>query len=182
MPSQERIVEVVVHKSTINNHFFSQSGIWQLQIKVLFHAFMESRSIESRALTCIDSILVRSPHVLDPFVVVSELARITKPGGSMIISVPNYGYLKYIVCLFLGRQPVTGGAGALESWRHGGWDGWHLHTFTLQSVRHLAENSGWTVQKITGYGEKFDIFPISYLRRNVPHLFSGALTLMCRKK
>lgn len=120
-------------------------------------------------------------HVLDPFVVVSELGRITKPGGSMIISVPNYGYLKYILFLFLGRQPVTGGAGDLKSWRQGGWDGWHLHTFTLQSARHLAEDSGWTVQKITGYGEKLDIFPINVLRRKIPHLFSGALTLMCRK-
>jgi SAM-dependent methyltransferase len=59
-------------------------------------------------------------HVLNPYTVIDELYRVTKPGGSFIISVPNYGYIRYVFQLLLGIQPITGSDHPVSEWRHKG--------------------------------------------------------------
>jgi SAM-dependent methyltransferase len=120
-------------------------------------------------------------HVLDPYVVLDELYRIAAPGAHFVISVPNYGYIKYVVQLALGRQPVTGGGEPVEKWRTSGWDGWHLHTFTRQSLGALLRDTGWEPLRWTGYREHYAGFGLGYLSRRYPALWSGALTVVSRK-
>lgn len=118
-------------------------------------------------------------HVLDPYVVLDELSRIGSRDSVFVISVPNYGYIKHVVKLAMGRQPITGGGEPVENWRTAGWDGWHLHTFTKQSLRALLLDCGWEPVRWTGYGDKFKL--IEPLRTRYPAFWSGALTVVCRK-
>lgn len=120
-------------------------------------------------------------HVLDPYVVIDELYRITKPGGTFIISVPNYGYIKYVVQLLLGRQPVTGGGEPVENWRTAGWDGYHIHTFTRQGLDALLRDCGWRPVLWTGYGDRGKSLGLDFLRRKFPAVWSGALTVVSRR-
>ena len=120
-------------------------------------------------------------HVLNPYTVLDELYRVSKPEGIFIISVPNYGYIKHVVQLLRGRQPVTGGGEAVEHWRTAGWDGWHLHTFTRESLNALLLDCGWQPTLWTGYGDKGKWFGLEILRRKFPAFWSGALTVVCRR-
>jgi SAM-dependent methyltransferase len=119
-------------------------------------------------------------HVLNPYTVIDELYRIAKPGSTFVISVPNYGYIKHVIQLARGRQPITGGDDPVERWRNGGWDGWHLHTFTRQSLDALLRDCGWIPVIWTGYGDRLKI--LDPLRKHFPALWSGALTVVCKKR
>ena len=92
-------------------------------------------------------------HVLNPYTVLDELNRVTKKGGKLVLSVPNYGYVKHVVELFFGVQPVTGSGKPVTEWREAGWDGWHLHTFTRRGLDVLLRDCGWSPVKWTGYGD-----------------------------
>jgi SAM-dependent methyltransferase len=120
-------------------------------------------------------------HVLNPYVVIDEFYRVAKPGGVFVISVPNYGYIKYVAQLLRGRQPVTGGDEPVERWRTSGWDGWHLHTFTRESLSALLNDCGWSPELWTGYGDRGKRYGLELLRRKFPAMWSGALTVVCRK-
>lgn len=120
-------------------------------------------------------------HVLNPYIVLDEFQRVAKPDGIFVISVPNYGYIKYVVQLLMGRQPVTGSDEPVERWRVAGWDGWHLHTFTRQSLNALLKDCGWEPVLWTGYGDRGKRFGLEILRRKFPAMWSGALTVVCRR-
>jgi SAM-dependent methyltransferase len=119
-------------------------------------------------------------HVMNPYVVLDELYRIGKPDATFIISVPNYGYIKYVVQLAFGKQPVTGGDEPINSWRTTGWDGWHLHTFTRQSLDMLLRDCGWEPKLWTGYGNRLKF--LAPLRKHYPALWSGALTVVAKRR
>jgi SAM-dependent methyltransferase len=121
-------------------------------------------------------------HVLNPYIVLDEFHRIAKPGGAFIISVPNYGYIKYVAQLLIGRQPVTGAGEPVERWRTAGWDGWHLHTFTRESLNALLRDCGWEPVLWTGYGDRGKRLGLEILRRKFPAVWSGALTVVCRRR
>jgi SAM-dependent methyltransferase len=120
-------------------------------------------------------------HVMDPYVVLDELYRIGSPNSVFVISVPNYGYIKHVLQLMRGRQPITGGGEPVENWRVSGWDGWHLHTFTKESLNALLRDCGWVPVKWTGYGDKFKYLGFDFLRKKFPSVWSGALTVVCKK-
>lgn len=83
------------------------------------------------AAVCLDVI----EHVLDPRHLVRELARVIRPGGTLVLTTPNIRYYGFIVTLIRGRFPPT--SGVLEPY-HGG----HLHYFTFADVRGLLEEGG----------------------------------------
>lgn len=121
-------------------------------------------------------------HVLDPYIVLDELHRIAKPDGVLICSVPNYAYLKHRLQLLFGIQPRTGTDEPVEKWRHEGWDGMHLHTFTKSSFTTLLEDCGWQPQRWLGCGTRFNSIGLGVLRRNYPGLWSGEIIASCRKR
>lgn len=121
-------------------------------------------------------------HVIDPYIVLDELYRVAKPDANLICSVPNYAYLKHRLQILFGIQPRTGTDEPVCNWRHAGWDGMHLHTFTQSSFATLLEDCGWKPVKWLGCGQKFNSIGFGLLRRNFPGLFSGELIALCKKK
>jgi methionine biosynthesis protein MetW len=86
------------------------------------------------ALTCLDVI----EHVLDPRVLLGEIARVLRPGGIAIVTTPNIQFWKHIWSIVRGRFPRT-------STDPEGWDGGHLHYFTFRDLEGLAEAVGLEV-------------------------------------
>jgi SAM-dependent methyltransferase len=75
-------------------------------------------------------------HVFDVFGLASEIGRVLQPGGYCIIMVPNAAYLKHIFSLLKGRVPRTGSQRVPFLGRDG-WDGCHLHYFTIKELKWL---------------------------------------------
>jgi SAM-dependent methyltransferase len=93
-------------------------------------------------------------HVVDPFHALDEIARVTKPGGVLIVTVPNIAYLKHIVNLLLGRLPLTGtDSREMQSMRERGWDGHHFHYFTRSSLSDLLKHCGFDPEVWTSDGK-----------------------------
>jgi methionine biosynthesis protein MetW len=83
-------------------------------------------------------------HVIDPRRFVAELVRVVEPGGHLLLSTPNIRYLKRIAQLvFTGRFPGTSGDPV-------GFDGGHLHYFTVRDVLELMRQAGLRPERTIG--------------------------------
>lgn len=120
-------------------------------------------------------------HVWNPYVVLDELHRLAKEDATLICSVPNYGYIKHVLSLFVGRQPRTGTDLPVSDWRREGWDGMHLHTFTKSSFETLLRECGWIPVRWRGCGTRYAWTGVGVLRRRFPGMWSGELMVSCRK-
>lgn len=120
-------------------------------------------------------------HVINPYTVLDELHRLAAKDAALICSVPNYGYIKHIVHLLMGKQPRTGTDHPVEDWRDEGWDGMHLHTFTKSSFATLLRDCGWEPEVWRGCGSRLNWTGLGYLRKYHPRLWSGELIVRCRK-
>ncbi|MFN3551188.1 MAG: class I SAM-dependent methyltransferase [Endomicrobiia bacterium] len=79
------------------------------------------------AVVCLDVI----EHILDPFHLIKEIRKVLKPGGTLILTTPNFRKIKNILTLILkGRFPKTSGDST-------GWDGGHLHYFTYKDIEYI---------------------------------------------
>lgn len=84
-------------------------------------------------------------HFFDPFRIFEEITRILEKNGSIVIQVPNLAFLPRRLAVFFGRLPDT-------SEDDTGWDGGHLHYFTVGSLKSFLESFGYSVEKITCSG------------------------------
>lgn len=120
-------------------------------------------------------------HVFDVFGFVGHCQRVLKPGGRLFLRVPNVAYVKRRIELVTGRLPITaswfGEPGDLSGWRQTwGWDGGHLHYFTLASLSELLRSSGLDVIEVSDPGTR-----LQSLRRLVPGLLCGNLMLYAQR-
>lgn len=83
-------------------------------------------------------------HIFDPLFVLSEISRVTKPGGILVVEVPNIAFLPRRLMLLIGKRPRT-------SWGYG-WDGGHLQYFTMSDTVNLLQDFGFEVKVKTGSG------------------------------
>lgn len=88
-------------------------------------------------------------HLFDPFHTFAELARILAPGGRAFVNLPNVGSLRCRLQLLAGRMPVTSTADWFERRE---WDGGHLHLFTIDLVRRVAELNGLRIAALYPVG------------------------------
>ena len=120
-------------------------------------------------------------HVLDVFSFISHCQRVLKPGAWLYLRVPNIAYLKHRLNLLRGRMPVTsswfGLSGDLSAWRHQhGWDGGHLHLFTIPILRQLLREAGLVVESCDDAGASHP-----RLRKVWPNLLFANPLLIARK-
>jgi ubiquinone/menaquinone biosynthesis C-methylase UbiE len=83
-------------------------------------------------------------HIFDPYQFIKECHRLLHQGGTFIIQVPNLAFLPNRIRLLAGQLPVTS--------KEMGWDGGHLHYFTIQTLKKLLVSQGFEVVKITSGG------------------------------
>ena len=75
-------------------------------------------------------------HLHDPWSLVRKLSQRITPGGRLLLSVPNVGYLGLLVDLLRGNFRYRD---------EGLLDRTHLRFFTFDSLRELLEQAGWHV-------------------------------------
>lgn len=78
-------------------------------------------------------------HVDDPWTLVGALRRVTKPGGHLVMSVPNIANASVILDLLRGRFDY-----AYIGLTCAG----HLRFFTKKSIGELLDIAGWTLESI----------------------------------
>lgn len=120
-------------------------------------------------------------HVFDVFGFVENCSRILKQGGILIIRVPNVAYIKHRVGLFFGNLPITaswfGNKGDLSIWRdRWGWDGGHLHYFTIPLLYQLLKQYGLQIQLCRDPGTQFSRF-----RNLLPELLYSNPLIIAKK-
>ncbi len=87
---------------------------------------------------------------------VSELARILKPGGTLIVTTPNLVSLRNRLYMLLGKMPLNA-AGEF-----------HYRVFTLNRLRRLLESYGLQVQTIESSYLLFFVHGTGFLHRILP--------------
>lgn len=70
-------------------------------------------------------------HVVDYHAVIAQMARVTRPGGCLIVQVPNLGYWKEVRKLLLRRQP------------HWLKQPEHVHGWTLRYLQDILAQHGF---------------------------------------
>ncbi len=88
-------------------------------------------------------------HVYDIFLLVSEMKRVLKSGGFVVAEVPNIAYVKHRLALVAGQLPVTSSP---FKWEQIGWDGGHIHYFTMKKFCWLFQSQGFDIEIKTGSG------------------------------
>ncbi|MFA6569624.1 MAG: class I SAM-dependent methyltransferase [Bacteroidota bacterium] len=84
-------------------------------------------------------------HLYDPIKVMDEIYRVLKVRGKVIVQIPNLGFLPRRLAVLLGNLPVT-------SEDEKGWDGGHLHYFTVSSIYQYFNRNGLSIKEITCSG------------------------------
>ena len=102
-------------------------------------------------------------HVFDVFNFVEHCRRILKSEGTLILRVPNIAYIKHRLNVLFGGLPITaswfGRSGDLTQWRRRwGWDGGHLHLFTIPILNRLLCDYNFSVQLCRDPGTRFEEF------------------------
>lgn len=137
--------------------------------------------LERASYDCIVAIDVLE-HLFDPFSFMRRCREILKPQGSLFLRVPNLAYFKRRLAILTGRLPVTSSwfetPGSYQSWkeRHG-WDGGHLHFFTIDALAWLLNGEGFQVTSWDDVGAKS-----GRIRRCWPGMLFGNLAIVARKK
>lgn len=94
--------------------------------------------------TCLDVI----GHVDDPRQTISEMARVLKPEGTLILSIPNMRYIKHLYTLFiLGKFPAISTSPIDTSIMY---DGGIQHYFTFKSLKDILDQNNMKVTKKLG--------------------------------
>ena len=115
-------------------------------------------------------------HVLDPFFFIKELKRVLKPGGRLLISVPNLGFFYFRLAVLFGRLPRTSWRPVnMKIYEDIGWDAGHIHYFTKKSLALLLKYFDFKIIKWSG-GGKF-----AKIRRLWPSLLTAEITVLVEK-
>lgn len=114
-------------------------------------------------------------HTVDVFGVLDEIARVTRAGGAVFITVPNVCYIKHTIGMAFGYVPRTGSHSRdMKFWREHGWDGGHLHYFSKQALGALLRETGFEPEAWTSDGR------FAKVRRWCTNL-AGNLTVRARR-
>jgi len=120
-------------------------------------------------------------HVFDVFNFVENCRRILNDRGILFLRVPNIAYIRHRIRLLFGALPITaswfGTKGEITAWRNRhGWDGGHLHFFTIPMLYKLLKNNNFIIEQCSDPGSK-----LSKLRNVWPKLLFSNPVIIARK-
>jgi SAM-dependent methyltransferase len=126
---------------------------------------------ENDQFDCVIAMMVVE-HLYDPFHAMAEIARICRPGGTVIVNLPNIASIRCRLSLLFGNMPVTS---ARDWYEKRQWDGNHLHYFTVFDTLRLAALNGLRLDAMHPVGKMLS------LKRLRPQLFCHEISYVFRK-
>lgn len=186
MPDSLKILDIGPTPFTLflkNN--FPNYTIWTLDRTVLLKERLQKSNIELAVTNLDEGIIPFQNNSFDlaiftevlehiftpPTIILSEIKRILRPSGKMILSVPNFARLSNRIKLFFGISPLPHADNQMnKNWVHGHG---HIHEYTKKEIAELCESVGFKLdivkmisprpfEFIKGYGNKKDLFKHIY--------------------
>jgi len=131
----DEVYGIDISQSVIN--FAQKFGIRLFKMDVDEGIFFENEFFD--CVTCLDVI----EHVKEPRFLISEISRVLKRGGILVLTTPNFLQLRFILYLILKKKfPKTSSAKTHEIL----WDGGHIHYFTLKDIEELLEQNNFKIE------------------------------------
>lgn len=172
------ISEHIVEEARLN------AGRWGISERIQYHVLNLDEGFHTLETSSADVVLAMDimEHVFDVFGFIEHVCRILKPQGVLALRVPNIAYVRRRFELMLGKLPVTsswfGTPGELSAWRERwGWDGGHLHYFTLEYLGKLFDSAGLEIREVADVGTRFEA-----VRKLVPTLLCGNLCVFAMRR
>ncbi len=110
-------------------------------------------------------------HIQWPSVFLSEVGKVVKKGGHVVIEVPNVAWLPYRIGMVFGRFPITAPTTGVIP---GVYDE-HIRFFTHKTLSKIAAESGFKVEKVSCSGKFRFIKSLAY------SLLSPDIVLLLKK-
>jgi SAM-dependent methyltransferase len=107
-------------------------------------------------------------HTMQPLMVLKHYLQWLRPGGKVIIALPNVLFFKNRWQLLRGNFKYDPQGGFMDST--------HLRFFDFDTAKALAENAGLTIENANGYGA----FPLPVFRILLPALAKKVDHFACR--
>jgi SAM-dependent methyltransferase len=114
-------------------------------------------------------------HLFDPFHCFEEVRRTLAPGGVAYVNLPLVTSLRNRFRLLAGLLPVTS-IGVDRWFDERGWDGNHLHYFSVDSIHRLAKACGLRIVDVRGVGS------FHALKTALPTILASELTFSLRHR
>lgn len=105
-------------------------------------------------------------HLLDPDLLLGEIHRVLRPGGTLVLTTPNLCAWYNRALFLLGVQPLfvesstrssMVGSGFLRRFKRGSTPVGHIRVFNLDAIRDLLADNGFEVTALKG--ASFDYLP-----------------------
>lgn len=139
-------------------------------------------------------------HLFDPMFALKEMWRVMKPGGILITSVPNAGYLRERLKVLFRGEVNAGTTDYSNPWKSA-----HIRFFNLSSFVHMIDCCGFHIEEVKSKGDSsvFDalcflgapgrflarearrwlprVLHLAFLAKRWPSLFAPQLLLLAHK-
>ncbi len=110
-------------------------------------------------------------HIVDAERFISEMSRILKSEGHVILSVPNICSLRYRIAFMLGKIPAHASKGSINM---------HVRDYNLDDIKELMMTSGFSIENVQGDGAWMGTSDTS-IRLLLPARFSDCIIITARK-
>lgn len=153
-------IDIVDYRIKKGNRKISKQKLANIKLSVAdIEDGLTQRKNTFDVVTCLGVI----EYTFDPYFTISEMKRVLKPGGKLIIEVPNSAFLLERIRLLFG--------GLINVAPAKGWQGGRLHNFTVTSLTSLLEENGFSIARTVSSGFLHSIRDIR------PSLFSGDIII-----
>ncbi len=95
-------------------------------------------------------------HIFDPSNALSEINRILKPGGLLVLTTPYHGMIKNLAIMIVGFD------------RHFDVLGSHIRFFTRKSLSRCLENAGFDLLHFEGFGRTWPLYRSAFVVASKP--------------
>jgi ubiquinone/menaquinone biosynthesis C-methylase UbiE len=164
--------EIIGYDIAFSNETFEQNTY--KNVTLLEGNFNHDYPLQNNSVDCIVMMMVIE-HLFDPFHSFSEIHRVLKKDGLAFVNLPLVTSIKNRLRLLFGNVPVTSVA-YKQWWIVNEWDGNHLHSFSINSIKRLCDKFDLEIVKISPVGK------LVFLKKIFKSLFCDEISFCIKKK